>query len=638
MATIDTATPTVTARDHRPARPEATGETLAGNVNLATKEGWTYLSSFVVGGLSVTAGTDAVDITQGRVARAEDGTQEMLTVGSVFGLGIASSGTSYIYFRTNDIYEVRDADEPPEPGALLVATVEDGEVDEDVRGRSPISQFALAGSDDETGTGAGGGGAYSNAIEDASLASSGGSESFRVTVADGDRLRLTTAGVHESDNSNTSGLQANVVDETNSTTLYSTENKLDTGDPLASIRGPVDLRFEITNTTGSSITASGLFAWEFGDADTGDLIDDFEDGGLTEYTTSGPPAVVTGGAYNETHYLLTEATESAFSLAGGGLPNYPDQGEDFESYVYLSASGSQPNFRWGVQDASNYYAAEADGDNGELVLKMSDGGTLTTLQSTSVSVPSTQWLRIAVEWTTSGGMTVTLVDPSDALRLAQVSATDSTFTDGGVGFSEESALNSSRHDFAREVIGGLGTGSTAAGIDDVEDADIDEYLGDTGGAQVVGSNTGEVIQGAYSIELTGDGSGVRIYSLEGDSDPDLPNYPAQDDIFEARVFAESGAIPAILWGVQDASNLYGAEADSANNAFRFFKLDGGTRTDLEAGFPTIPSGEWLTIEVEWRTDGQHTITLFDASDTQLDQLQTTDTTYTSGGWGWQEDS
>jgi hypothetical protein len=112
----------------------------------------------VVGGLGLAYNSSGptVDIAQGRIARRPpDAPQELLTVGAVTGVSLSGGATNYLYFRADNVIEVRDADEPPSPEALLIGTIDTGSgtVTEAVRGRSPVSQFATGG-----GGGGGGGG------------------------------------------------------------------------------------------------------------------------------------------------------------------------------------------------------------------------------------------------------------------------------------------------------------------------------------------------------------------------------------------------------------------------------------------------------------------------------------------------
>lgn len=147
MATVTTVTPTTTVRNHAPGIPDSGAGNIAGEIDLGTVEGWTFLASFACGGLELTynSGAPSVDIAKGRVARTgDDGTQELITISAESGISLASSSDNYIYFKGDNDYEVRDADTPPGPDALLIGTIDTSNdvVRDNVRGRSPISQFA----------------------------------------------------------------------------------------------------------------------------------------------------------------------------------------------------------------------------------------------------------------------------------------------------------------------------------------------------------------------------------------------------------------------------------------------------------------------------------------------------------------
>lgn len=145
MATVSTVTPTVVARDQIP--PTGEDETLSGTIDLSTVVGWSFVSSFAfpVPSFEITynSGGPSIDIGGGRVARTEDDGQRLLVVEGVTGVSLAASTTNYVYYRSDDVIEVRDADNPPSADAILVAIVDtaSGQVRESVRGRNPISQF-----------------------------------------------------------------------------------------------------------------------------------------------------------------------------------------------------------------------------------------------------------------------------------------------------------------------------------------------------------------------------------------------------------------------------------------------------------------------------------------------------------------
>jgi len=180
------------------------------------------------------------------------------------------------------------------------------------------------------------------------------------------------------------------------------------------------------------------------------------------------------------------------------------------------------------------------------------------------------------------------------------------------------------------VIGNASDPFTVSGIDNFEDNDLDEYLGDTGLASISTS----AYEGSYAAELS---SSALIYSLPGDSDPDLPNYPAQGDIFETRMYSQGGEPARFVFGVQDSSNYYYAEADPAAGSLTLYVKSAGSDTELASTTGlSILTGEWLRLAVEWKTDGTQIVQLFDASGTEITSggISATDATYSSGGIGF----
>lgn len=146
MATVTTVTPTTTVREHRPGVSQRNQRSnLAGEIDLAAVEGWSFLASFVVGGLDLTynSGGPTVDIGSGRVARQATTTQDLIAIDAESGVSLASSSDNYIYFTGDDTYEIRDQDNPPSGDALLIGFINttNDTVSQDTRGRNPLSQF-----------------------------------------------------------------------------------------------------------------------------------------------------------------------------------------------------------------------------------------------------------------------------------------------------------------------------------------------------------------------------------------------------------------------------------------------------------------------------------------------------------------
>lgn len=73
----------------------------------------------------------------------------------------------------------------------------------------------------------------------------------------------------------------------------------------------------------------------------------------------------------------------------------------------------------------------------EFKLMKEEGGTVTTLASASGLGldPKGHWYEVEVDWGTDGQFTAQLVDhEGDGSVVADISATDDTFGEGGIGF------------------------------------------------------------------------------------------------------------------------------------------------------------------------------------------------------------
>jgi hypothetical protein len=72
----------------------------------------------------------------------------------------------------------------------------------------------------------------------------------------------------------------------------------------------------------------------------------------------------------------------------------------------------------------------------------------------------------------------------------------------------------------------------------------------------------------------------------------------------------------------------------SNNVLRISRLDNGILNGLNDTTITYPANEWGSVEVDHDSNGNITATAYDAGDTQLGQVSTQDTTYSSGGTGY----
>ncbi|WP_135363435.1 outer membrane protein assembly factor BamB family protein [Halosimplex halophilum] len=339
MAQVSTATPTAQIRERRPGIPDDGDGNIAGELDLSTYEGFAFLSSFVIPGgcsFSYDSSGPSLSIGAGRIARYTGDRQELVTVEAVSGLGLASGTTNFVYFRGDNVWEVRDADEPPGPDALLAGTVDTASrrVDEAVRGRSPIPS-------DLPGVATTGDGPDEPpAVVDAPSLVDGETRYYRERITETERIALYRAGVVSDTLSATTGLAARVVTEGGGTVHHATEAKRATGDPLATVSGPADVRFEISNATGGSVAGvSGRWTYRIEPVSAPTTV---SYGGFAQYQVD---AQNTGATANTGP---TGSSSQAWTYTTGSLVQASPAVVDGTVYV-------------GSRDASMYALATSDG-------------------------------------------------------------------------------------------------------------------------------------------------------------------------------------------------------------------------------------------------------------------------------------
>lgn len=193
---------------------------------------------------------------------------------------------------------------------------------------------------------------------------------------------------------------------------------------------------EGVNVVGSGGSADVVLAGET-------IQDSFEDDDLTEY--SGDLSLYdTNNNFTEDGSLGLEYQASGGGAPRGeiistsGLAEYPDQGENTTLFVYItSATGDDGRFLFGTQDTDNTYEIDLNAFNNELRLNVVDSGSTTLLDSSSHPFADDTVYKVELEWTQQNQITISLTDQSSGSVVASVSSTDSTYSDGGLGFSTD---------------------------------------------------------------------------------------------------------------------------------------------------------------------------------------------------------
>ncbi len=174
---------------------------------------------------------------------------------------------------------------------------------------------------------------------------------------------------------------------------------------------------------------------------TFDFMDNFEDGNISEYTgDTGDFSVVGSSAYERTYRL--EAFDQTNSKTDQNMRNLGvtvAQGQTLRWLQYIdtvSGAADESCTHFGVQTGATSYAVclELFGVDR---LSISENATHrdtsgTVLASTTVTY-STGWYEVEVDWDTDDSIYVRL--SKNGSVVATTSATDSSYTSGGVGFT-----------------------------------------------------------------------------------------------------------------------------------------------------------------------------------------------------------
>jgi hypothetical protein len=173
----------------------------------------------------------------------------------------------------------------------------------------------------------------------------------------------------------------------------------------------------------------------------GRIIDDFEDGDLSEYSgdVSNPDVTVQGNVVDDGSFALqipsggtgTSSNTIVYSLDGGGLPIYPEPGDVFEVSINLEDDfDPDPFFGFGVQGFNSFYFVRIGAAENDFAVGINNAGTETEFDSASVTINQDEWYTAEVTWKTNGFISAELFD-SGGSSVAFVSGSDTTFSDGG---------------------------------------------------------------------------------------------------------------------------------------------------------------------------------------------------------------
>lgn len=232
---------------------------------------------------------------------------------------------------------------------------------------------------------------------------------------------------------------------------------------------PVTRTYNIPGNTRAQTESTDAVRFETDESTTLPLLDDFEENDLSIYTgDDGDFEIQDGVAYQQDFALRADAADSQI-IDADRLVEY---GSRFHVRVQ-GESNTEPAFLFGVEDTDNWYKAVLDTADGEIRLELSEGGSVSTIGTESVSIPTGEWLHLRVDWLPDGEYEIYVEqDDETAVGTLSTSETEPTIIDGGYGFASEDTTGLKYFDMA-----------TTSRIS------VDASATETGGTTNVGSDT-----------------------------------------------------------------------------------------------------------------------------------------------------
>jgi hypothetical protein len=370
-----------------------------------------------------------------------------------------------------------------------------------------------------------------------------------------------------------------------------------------------------------------FFITDHNDSGEGVTVDDFEDGDLSEYSfdrgSSGASVVSSPTVYGSKALEISGTNTEMIKTTG--LPNEPQAGDVFSYWVRGTNGADDINLTYGVQDHTNRYFVRVDFANDNLRLYRYEGSDAYLLkeQTSGFTLSEDVWYRVVVDWRTNGNHIVSLRTRG---WEEQLEAMDSTWKDGGIGYDAYLGdggtvyIDSVRKNEYRSPDSGCA-------IDDFEDGDLDEYTTKHGSPSI---KTSPTYFGEYVLSLAGD---TELVSTSG-----LSKYPTSGTRSRWRVRTGSTETVELEYGVQDTKTdvHYTIEINFKNDGVRLHYDDGSNRTTLardDAGC-ILTTDEWFRVELDWRENGTHTVSVFNSAETLLTRISATDSSLSSGGVGY----
>lgn len=357
------------------------------------------------------------------------------------------------------------------------------------------------------------------------------------------------------------------------------------------------------------------------------IVDDMEDGSMSEWmgdtgALAAQSTTVSHGTYAA--QITGDGTfNNVWATQSSGLPRNVSQGDPLqfhlrysqdENYIggYFAAQAQQAKYEVALLDGSNTIELRRD--------NRSAGGTLTTLDSATTELDPNTWYVIDVtQWSTSGEMTIEVREKATGTVVATLTATDDTFSEGGIGLISDSTSGNFYADYYHH-----GTVATATYISSVHNVSNSEAaainitsLTNASVNATVRTTDGTVLNqttitntGNHTLALAATSSSQLETVLEVDVTGSNPAFVVADESILFENHAPSGSNFAPSDGTKLSSSDVEFSVDVNDTEFSTAQgdsVDATLHIDGNAvGTKTVTSNSTVTITQTLSQGGDHT--------------------------------
>jgi uncharacterized phage protein gp47/JayE len=210
--------------------------------------------------------------------------------------------------------------------------------------------------------------------------------------------------------------------------------------------GKVEQDYVIQNGTTVQTLGADPIEFETTEAVRLELIDNFEDSSLSEYSgDTSNASIVSTNVYEGSNALQMDATAGAHIYDDAVEL---DQGTTFHGHARPTA-GTVPIFTFGVQsaDPTDHYQVAFDEAADEVRLEVVENGSVTsTVDTATITINAGAYYEAEIDWNITDNIGVTVKDANEN-ELGTLGGSDATYQRGAAGFKSGDANGTKNFDF-----------------------------------------------------------------------------------------------------------------------------------------------------------------------------------------------